>query len=170
MTISPDVATMDPPPGSIVSLTRQTSRTGTAVSRALFGLLAAASHTPKVVYDVATAVSNVSVNLGDLGLQWDFAKPGKKNNKKKNKKKKKKKQLSLRKLERQTKSVVERMDTLHGEIHALIDPGNAAARLLWAFRRTRWCTLLRQIESCKIGIRMIRDMIYLAYELKALAE
>ncbi|KAK6825582.1 hypothetical protein PG987_013076 [Apiospora arundinis] len=166
---------MDPGPAKIISLTRKTSRTGTATSRALSRLLAAASYTPKEVCDVAKAMSDLSVMLGYLSRDWDSLDPEIKRKKKKKMKKAKKaksiqRKLPKPKLRRQIASALERINVLHGEIQALVDPGNAAARLLWAFRRTRWRTLLRQVESYKLGIRMICDILALTCQLKDLAE
>ncbi|KAK8025265.1 hypothetical protein PG990_003088 [Apiospora arundinis] len=166
---------MDPGLAKIISLTRETSRTGTATSRALSRLLAAASYTPKEVCDVAKAMSDLSVMLGYLSRDWDSLDPEIKRKKKMKMKKAKKaksiqRKLPKPKLRRQIASALERINVLHGEIQALVDPGNAAARLLWAFRRTRWRTLLRQVESYKLGIRMICDILALTCQLKDLAE
>ncbi|KAK8107036.1 uncharacterized protein PG998_009049 [Apiospora kogelbergensis] len=151
---------MGPPSVSIDSLTKATSRTGVAVSKALFGLLATATYAPKEVYDVAKAVSDLSAILNGLTSLWGGPESGKRT------RTKRKDKLQKRKLERQTASVVERIDMLHREIQALIDPRNAAARLLWAVRRSRWRKLLRQVESYKIGTSMIDEIADLAFDLK----
>ncbi|KAK7978801.1 hypothetical protein PG996_004854 [Apiospora saccharicola] len=144
------------PSAALITFTKDAARTGAAISGSIFELLSASQHSPKEVYEVAKAVADLSVALEDLGGEWrGIGGPEAK---------------MKRELERQATSALECIATLHGDIRALIDPGNAAARLLWAFRRTRWCALLWQADYYKAGIRLIMTTVALAFRLSCAAE
>ncbi|KAK8005961.1 hypothetical protein PG991_012258 [Apiospora marii] len=143
---------MEPSTASMISTT-STARAGAALSRTLFELLSTASYSPREVYEVATAVVDLSVALDDLyhiDGEWRSMGPGIK---------------MKRELERQVASALECINTLYGEIRALIDPANAAARLLWAFRRARWRSLLWEAEIYKAGVWTIMTTMSLACRL-----
>ncbi|KAK8086015.1 hypothetical protein PG994_000989 [Apiospora phragmitis] len=152
--MSPDAVGMDQTP-VIIPLVRNAALRGAAISSALFDLLSTTGHAPREVYEVAKAVSDLSVNVSRINHVWPP--PGKMP-----------KYTPKPRLERQLTATVERIAALHDEIQALIDPGNAAARLLWAFRRARWRSLLLRADAYIAGISIISNTLVLADQLKKL--
>ncbi|KAK8093451.1 hypothetical protein PG997_000136 [Apiospora hydei] len=140
---------------AIASLVRENALKGAEISSAIFKLLSSTPPhaAPREVYDVAKAVSELSGNVGRITRVWPAPKFHSLYTTKET-------------LGRQATITLERISLLYDEIQALIDSGNAAARLLWAFRRTRWRLLLLQADAYSTGVRIITNTMVLAEQLR----
>lgn len=140
-------------PLSIIASIAGISQAGTALSKAIFNIVSATRNAPREVYDIAKAVGDLSLILSELrGVL------------------RKGKDIIRRRLLRSLKSAIRNIQTLHGEIQNLTDASTGAARLAWAFRRSKCSALLQQIDSYKIGINMILNTVQLALHIEILAK
>ncbi|KAK7949303.1 uncharacterized protein PG986_010189 [Apiospora aurea] len=140
---------------AVAPLVRENALRGAEISSAIFQLLSSTlpHAAPREVYGVAKAVSNLSGNVSRINRVWPAPAFHSPHNTKAT-------------LERQTTVALERIATLYDEVQALIDPGNAAARLLWAFRQARWRMLLLQVDAYGAAIRIITNTMLLADHLR----
>lgn len=143
---------MDATP-AIIPVIRDTAGAGGEISSAVLKLLSAPRQGPNEVHDLAKAVSDLSGNTSRIARVWPapkFRSP----------------YAAKEELEQHVARVMELIATLHRGVGDLIDPGNAAARLLWAFRRARWRALLLQADACNAGVNIISNTMVLAEHLR----
>lgn len=138
-------------PFSIISGVAGISQAGASLSKLIYDIISGARNAPREAFDIARGVSDLSIILSELRR---ILKDGK--------------DIYSRKLLRRVSSAMKRISRLHGLISAMLDVSNAAARLMWTFRRSKATSILYQIESHKTGINMILHIMVLAVQSKQL--
>ncbi|KAK8076247.1 hypothetical protein PG994_003519 [Apiospora phragmitis] len=140
-------------PLSVIASIAGISQAGTALSKAIFKIVFAVRNAPKEAHNIAKAVGDLSIALGELRR---ILRDGR--------------NIIKRRLLRRVSSAVRRIRDVHGEIETLLNVATGAARLAWAFRRSKCSALLQQIDGYRVGINMILHTITLALQLKLLAK
>ncbi|KAL0936379.1 uncharacterized protein CTRU02_208594 [Colletotrichum truncatum] len=139
-------------PLSIIASVAGISQAGALLSKSIYDLISATRGAPKEITDIARGISELSVILSELRRVLRDGKS-----------------LFRRRLLRNIRSTIKRIGKIHHAVGKLIDVGNGAGRLKWAFRRSTTTQLLYQIEAHKSGINMVLHTMVLAIQIRMIS-